>query len=66
MTIRKIIKDWLESHGYDGLYRDDDDGCGCSLDEFPCVGCGNVGIPPDCKAGYKQPGGGFGPEKGGL
>ena len=44
MTVQKIVAEWLQSHGYDGLYSDD---CGCRLsDLFPrgCLGA--------CKPGY--------------
>jgi hypothetical protein len=46
--LRDICKEWLESHGYDGLY--DPYECGCELsDLMPC------GEPhPDCTAGYKS------------
>ncbi len=31
-----IIRDWLETHGYDGLASDD---CGCAVNDlFPCGG----------------------------
>jgi len=34
MTIRDIVKDWLISHGYDGLC---DFECGCGVDDLmPC------------------------------
>ena len=49
MTIKEIIKQYLEEHGYDGLYNEDE--CACSLDElFPCDGSW-----PTCKPGYMQP-----------
>ena len=46
MTVDEIIRDWLRSHGYDGLYQEDGE-CGCLLsDPYPCgEGMG------DCKAG---------------
>lgn len=30
-TVRAIVREWLEAHGYDGLCRD---GCGCDLDDL--------------------------------
>lgn len=34
MTVREIVKEYLEKNGYDGLYNEDEDGCGCELDDF--------------------------------
>lgn len=46
MTVKEIIKDWLEKHGYDGLYTDK---CGCSRSFlFPCLQEGVI----SCKPGY--------------
>jgi hypothetical protein len=46
MTVKEIVKKYLEDNGYDGLYNR---ACGCSLDDFmPCAsGC------DDCKPAYK-------------
>jgi len=34
MTVEQIVKEYLESHGYDGLYDTD---CGCKKDDLiPC------------------------------
>lgn len=48
MNVREIAKEWLESHGFDGLCCD---GCGCELsDLMPCEhACVN------CIAGHKVP-----------
>lgn len=35
--VRDILRAWLVQHEYAGLYRDDNDGCGCTLEDFvPC------------------------------
>lgn len=41
MTILEIVEKYLRENGYDGLYRDDeDDGCGCPVDDlWPCGEC---------------------------
>lgn len=50
MRIADIVNEYLQKHGYDGLYSTDDD-CGCELaDLFPCTG-----MTPECEPGYKQP-----------
>jgi len=37
MTVKEILVKWLKDNGYDGLYYDDADGCGCSIDNLiPC------------------------------
>ena len=50
MTIKEIIKQYLEEHGYDGLYSCCVD-CACSLDEL--FGCEYP--QPDCTPGYMIP-----------
>jgi len=47
MTIKEIVKQWLEEHGYDGLFDNGD--CGCLKDDLmPC------GQPSEyCEAGHK-------------
>lgn len=46
MTVTEILKDWLVTHGYDGLYHEDG-GCSCLVDDLgPCGEVGGV-----CKAG---------------
>lgn len=45
-TVKSIVKEWLKSNGYDGLYHDD---CGCGIgDLMPCDG-GCV----DCAPAYE-------------
>jgi len=47
-TVKEIVKDWLKSHNYDGLWCED---CGCELtDLIPCQGDGIE----MCRAGYKR------------
>jgi hypothetical protein len=47
--VRTMVVKYLMSHGYDGLYCDDDcDGCSCRLGDL--APCGNIG--PNCQAGY--------------
>jgi len=53
-NIREITSTWLLANGYDGLWRDGDDACGCCLDdlmpccEMPCYESNMM----DCHAGY--------------
>jgi len=48
-TVREIIAEWLQEHGFDGLYSEDC--CACQLsDLMPCVGATD-----DCKPGYTSP-----------
>ena len=49
-TLREITVDWLETHGYDGLYSEDGD-CACQLSDL--MPCGEPGV--GCSAGYKAP-----------
>ena len=51
MDVRSIVKDWLETHGYGGLYESDFE-CGCELDDL--MPCDNP--LQECCAGYKHPG----------
>jgi hypothetical protein len=47
-TVKDIVREYLEAHGYDGLCSYE---CGCRLDDlFPCCGCGM-----DCVPGHKIP-----------
>lgn len=48
MNTNEIIKDWLKSHGYDGLYNEEFE-CGCGLNDLgPCEVIGSK-----CVAGYR-------------
>lgn len=50
MTIREIVRKWLEENGFDGLCGEE---CGCAIDDFaPCVNWDCVGIL-DCKPAYR-------------
>ena len=58
IQVRDILAEWLEDHGYDGLWCDvDPEGCGCTLDYL--APCGEDFSR--CEAGYLQPSGGVGP-----
>jgi len=49
MQVTEIVKDWLKSHGYDGLYTDE---CGCRIEDLaPCGGEGMY----ECRAGVYKP-----------
>ena len=44
-----IIRDYLKTNGYDGLFHDSD--CGCKIDDLaPCGECMD-----DCEPGYLYP-----------
>jgi len=44
-----MIREWLESHGYDGLYHKyEDDPCGCRKDDL----CSCESSPRFCLPGY--------------
>jgi hypothetical protein len=48
-TVTQIVREYLISHNYDGLFNADD-GCACTVDDLrPC------GEHPDCTPGYKGP-----------
>ena len=49
MTVKEIVKKYLEENGFDGLYCDD---CGCKTDDL--IPCDNEGCL-DCQPGYKNP-----------
>ncbi len=50
-TCKEIVEDWLRKNGYDGLWQDTEEGCGCGLDDL--APCGEVNME-DCRAGYKS------------
>lgn len=47
LTVKDIVADWLQTHGFGGLY--DGNECGCSIDDglFVCDEC-----PDQCHPGY--------------
>jgi len=49
MNVNDIVKEYLERHGYEGLFCED---CSCEIAElFPCYGNKFSG----CEVGYKLP-----------
>jgi len=47
LSVKEIVEQYLEAHGFDGLYDDDAD-CGCFLgDLMPCDCC-----LCNCQGGY--------------
>lgn len=46
MTVKEIVKKYLEDNGYDGLYGS---GCGCEISDL--MPCNEYVI--ECQAGYK-------------
>jgi hypothetical protein len=49
LTARDIVLEYLDAHGYDGLYDDD---CGCIKDDL--APCGEIST--DCLPGYRTDG----------
>jgi len=49
MTIKEIVKEYLEKNRYDGLYCDE---CACEIDDL--MPCEEPEIA-NCEAGYKVP-----------
>ena len=50
-NVSDIVFDWLKLNGFDGLVNDDDK-CGCHLDDWMlCGGCGEV---IECRPAYKH------------
>jgi len=47
MVVREIIAEWLQEHGYDGLFNTESE-CACLIEDF--FECGYAA--PDCEAGY--------------
>jgi len=48
IQVTEIVKDWLKSHGYDGLYTDE---CGCRIADL--APCGGEGMSECCAGVYK-------------
>lgn len=49
MTVKEILKEWLEKNGFDGLCTEN---CGCSKDDLaPCCLAENI---LSCVPGYKR------------
>lgn len=47
MRVLEIVKEWLKSNGYGGLYSGE---CGCCLDDLAPCSC----MDEDCEPGYKK------------
>lgn len=55
-TIKTMVTEHLKKHGYDGLWSDKYDGCGCDLNDLmPCFGMTDGCPYEDCQAGHKMP-----------
>ena len=50
MTVKKIVKEYLEKNGYAGLCSE---GCGCGLNDFMPCSC-LEGVPTCCTPAYKH------------
>ena len=50
MTVREIIKKYLEENGFDGLYNPGE--CACKKDDLMPCSCDDM---ENCKPGYFQP-----------
>ena len=44
-----VLEEYLRTNLYDGLYTDEFDGCGCSVDDL--MPCG--AMSPHCRLGYR-------------
>jgi len=66
VTVREMVREWLDSHGYEGLWTDFGGGeaCGCGLDDLAPCGGRDVGLPEDCVAAYRGIDGLFYPVEG--
>jgi len=51
MTVKEIIKAYLDEHGYDGLCNPDQE-CGCRKDDL----CPFENVELDCQPGHKRRG----------
>lgn len=62
--MKYVIADWLEDDGFDGLFNDEDCGCGKSYDEImPCGGEGCENCKPGFKIKLEDGSDGYGPER---
>lgn len=53
MTVKEIVKEWLETNGYDGLFYEGE--CGCLIDDLmPCALYASE-FSAVCEPGYRQP-----------
>jgi len=53
MTVKDIIMEYLNTHGYDGLY-DGQGECVCCLEDLIPCSCSEYCL--ECQPGYLQPG----------
>ena len=51
MTVKEIVKDYLEKNGYDGLCSEQ---CGCGLDGLMPCSCVKNEVIEMCEAAYKH------------
>lgn len=49
MSVRTMLKEWLDQHGYDGLYSPTG-GCACERDDL--IPCSGEGVE-HCEPGYR-------------
>ena len=50
MTVKDIVREYLDAYSYDGLFDDD---CGCEVDDLmPCDACEPI---EHCEPGHKKP-----------
>ncbi len=48
MTVKELVKAYLKTNGFDGLFCTFGDGCGCSLENLmPCGAAGIEGVNRD-------------------
>ena len=53
MNVKQIVKEYLKTNGYDGLFNENGECC-CNFEEIEgCPFCDD--IPCDCRPGYKVP-----------
>ena len=49
-TVKTMVREWLEAHGYDGLYGGD---CGCRVGDLAPCQCFSECFGEDCRPGYR-------------